>query len=141
MTRRQMATQKDSKEYYDECLDKLETIKKGLTKIGKHQRDFLRLFIEQKEINKHEREYERFEEELKIRTKSFEKVIQRIYNNQKCSKAVYERICKLYEFLLKNKEYKKSKDVYKPLSNEKFEKEILGEKDYQNLKEYFKNHK
>ena len=58
-----MATQKDSKEYYDECLDKLETIKKGLTKIGKHQRDFLRLFIEQKEINKHEREYEWFEEE------------------------------------------------------------------------------
>lgn len=104
--------------------EKLDFIKENRHKAYKTQVDFFNAFIDEQE----KQEYINKDERSK-RIGRYKKALQR--------GSPADTIDGMYEFLLKNKKIKKA-DAYKPLTDSKFEREILGESHY---REIIKNQK
>ena len=58
--------------------------------------------------------------------------MQRVKNENLSSQKMADKLRKIYKFLLDKDEYKALND-YKPLADDKFEREILGDEIYENI--------
>lgn len=103
----------------NQCKELAKTIENGIKEICKSKKSFFVDFVAHK--------YETNDEgENKAQGKSIEKMFQRIKRGESCTK---ESLCKLkeiYRFLLDKDEYQKL-SAYKPLLDNGFEREILGD--------------
>ena len=58
--------------------------------------------------------------------------MQRVKNKKSSTQETFDKLKAIYKFLLDKKEYKELND-YKPLADDKFEREILGDEIYENI--------
>ena len=114
-----------TKSYERECKELVKNIRDGVNQIRLGLRNFLIEFVEFDE-NRYDEEY------LKKRAKTYEKLIQRVKNENLSSQKMADKLRKIYKFLLDKDEYKELND-YKPLADDKFEREILGDEIYENI--------
>ena len=114
-----------TKSYERECKELVKNIQDGANQIRPGVRNFLMEFVEFDE-NSCDEEY------LKKRAKTYEKLMQRVKNENLSSQKMADKLRKIYKFLLDKDEYKELND-YKPLADDKFEREILGDEIYENI--------
>ncbi len=114
-----------TKSYERECKELVKNIRVGVNQIRLGLRNFLIEFVEFDENPCDE-------ESLKKRAKTYEKLIQRVKNENLSSQKMADKLRKIYKFLLDKDEYKALND-YKPLADDKFEREILGDEIYENI--------
>ena len=114
-----------TKNYEHECKELVENIQNGVSQIRSTLRDFLKSFVDFDEILHSEKEVEG-------RAKRYEKLMQRVKNENLSSQKMADKLRKIYKFLLDKDEYKELND-YKPLADDKFEREILGDEIYENI--------
>lgn len=114
-----------TKSYERECKELVKNIRDGVNQIRLGLRNFLIEFVEFDENPCDE-------ESLKKRAKTYEKLIQRVKNENLSSQKMADKLRKIYKFLLDKDEYKALND-YKPLADDKFEREILGDEIYENI--------
>jgi len=119
---RQMTT----KNYEHECEELVENIQNGVSKTRPGLRNFLISFVEFDE-NSDDENY------LKTRAKTYEKLMQRVRNKKSSTRETFDKLKAIYRFLLDSDEYKKL-NCYKPLVDDKFEIEILGDEFYKKIK-------
>jgi hypothetical protein len=116
-----------TKNYEHECKELVENIQNGVSQIRSTLRNFLKSFVEFDE-NRCDDD----EEYLKQRAKTYEKLMQRVKNENLSSQKMADKLRKIYKFLLDEDKYKELND-YKPLADDKFEREILGDEIYENI--------
>jgi hypothetical protein len=114
-----------TKNYEHECKELVENIQNGVSQTRCSLRNFLISFVEFDE-NTCSEEYK------KRRAKTYEKLMQRVKNENLSSQKMADKLRKIYKFLLDKDEYKELND-YKPLADDKFEREILGDEIYENI--------
>ena len=114
-----------TKSYERECKELVKNIQEGANQIRLGVRNFLMEFVEFDE-NSCDEEY------FKKRAKTYEKLMQRVKNENLSSHKLADKLRKIYKFLLDKDEYKELND-YKPLTDDKFEREILGDEIYENI--------
>ena len=114
-----------TKSYERECKELVKNIRDGVNQIRLGVRNFLMEFVEFNE-NSCDEEY------LKKRAKTYEKLMQRVKNENLSSQKMADKLRKIYKFLLDKDEYKELND-YKPLADDKFEREILSDEIYENI--------
>lgn len=114
-----------TKNYEHECKELVENIQNGVSQIRSTLRNFLILFVEFDENTCNEEDKPR-------RAKTYEKLMQRVKNENLSSQKMADKLRKIYKFLLDKDEYKELND-YKPLADDKFEREILGDEIYENI--------
>jgi|GEM_PF-721495 hypothetical protein len=114
-----------TKSYERECKELVKNIQDGANQIRLGVRNFLMDFVEFDE-NSCDEEY------LKKRAKTYEKLMQRVKNENLSSQKMADKLRKIHKFLLDKDEYKELND-YKPLADDKFEREILGDEIYENI--------
>jgi hypothetical protein len=114
-----------TKNYEHECKELVENIQNGVSQIRSALRNFLILFVEFDENTCNEEDKQR-------RAKTYEKLMQRVKNENLSSQKMADKLRKIYKFLLDKDEYKELND-YKPLADDKFEREILGDEIYENI--------
>ena len=114
-----------TKNYEHECKELVENIQNGVSQIRSTLRDFLKSFVDFDEILHSEKEVEG-------RAKRYEKLMQRVKNKKSSTQETIDKLKAIYKFLLDKKEYKELND-YKPLADDKFEREILGDEIYENI--------
>lgn len=114
-----------TKNYEHECKELVENIQNGVSQIRSTLRDFLKSFVDFDEILHSEKEVEG-------RAKRYEKLMQRVKNKKSSTQETFDKLKAIYKFLLDKKEYKELND-YKPLADDKFEREILGDEIYENI--------
>ena len=114
-----------TKSYERECKELVKNIQEGANQIRLGVRNFLMEFVEFDE-NSCDEEY------FKKRAKTYEKLMQRVKNENLSSQKMADKLRKIYKFLLDKDEYKELND-YKPLTDDKFEREILGDEIYENI--------
>ena len=112
--------------YERECKELAENIQNGVSQIRLGLTNFLVSFVEASENSDDERY-------LKTRAKTYEKLMQRVRNKKSSTRETADKLKAIYRFLLDNDEYKKLKH-YKPLIDDKFEIEILGDELYTKIK-------
>ena len=112
--------------YERECKELVENIQNGISQIRLGLTNFLVSFVEASENSDDERY-------LKTRAKTYEKLMQRVRNKKSSTRETADKLKAIYRFLLDNDEYKKLKH-YKPLIDDKFEIEILGDELYKKIK-------
>ena len=103
-----------TKSYERECKELVKNIRDGVNQIRLGLRNFLIEFVEFDENPCDE-------ESLKKRAKTYEKLIQRVKNENLSSQKMADKLRKIYKFLLDKDEYKALND-YKPLAYYKFER-------------------
>lgn len=114
-----------TKNYEHECEELVENIQNGVSQIRCALRNFLITFVEFDENLDNEKELER-------RAKRYEKLMQRVKNKKSSTQETFDKLKAIYRFLLDSDEYKKL-NCYKPLVDDKFEIEILGDEIYENI--------
>ncbi|WP_346745398.1 hypothetical protein [uncultured Campylobacter sp.] len=114
-----------TKNYEHECKELVENIQNGVSQIRSALRNFLILFVEFDENTCNEEYKQR-------RAKTYERLMQRVKNENLSSQKMADKLRKIYKFLLDKDEYKELND-YKPLADDKFEREILGDEIYENI--------
>ena len=114
-----------TKNYDRECKELVESIQKGVSQTRCALRDFLKSFVDFDEILHSEKEVEG-------RAKRYEKLMQRVKNKKSSTQETFDKLKAIYKFFLDKKEYKELND-YKPLADDKFEREILGDEIYENI--------
>ena len=112
--------------YERECKELTENIQNGASQIRVGLIDFLIEFVEFDE-NSDDESY------LKTRAKTYEKLMQRVKNKKSSTQETFDKLKAIYRFLLDSDEYKKL-NCYKPLVDDKFEIEILGDELYKKIK-------
>jgi hypothetical protein len=113
-------------ENYDrKCKELVDDIRNGVSKIRLGLTNFLIEFVEFDE-NSDDESY------LKKRAKSYEKLMQRVKNENLSSQKVVDKLKAIYKFLLNNDEYRKLKH-YKTLIDDSFERKILGDEICENI--------
>ena len=115
-----------TKNYEHECEELVENIQNGVSKTRPGLRNFLISFVEFDE-NSDDENY------LKTRAKTYEKLMQRVRNKKSSTRETFDKLKAIYRFLLDSDEYKKL-NCYKPLVDDKFEIEILGDEFYKKIK-------
>ena len=113
--------------YERECKELTENIQNGASQIRVGLIDFLIEFVEFDE-NSDDESY------LKRRAKSYEKLMQRVKNENLSSQKMEDKLKAIYKFLLDSDEYKKLKR-YKTLIDDSFERKILGDEICENIQE------
>jgi len=114
-------------ENYDrKCKELVDDIRNGVSQIRLGLANFLIEFVEFDE-NSDDESY------LKKRAKSYEKLMQRVKNKKSSTQETFDKLKAIYRFLLDSDEYKKL-NCYKPLVDDKFEIEILGDELYKKIK-------
>jgi len=113
--------------YERECKELTENIQNGASQIRVGLIDFLIEFVEFDE-NSNDESY------LKIRAKSYEKLMQRVKNKNLSSQKMADKLKAIYKFLLDKDKYRKLK-CYKPLMDDIFERKILGDEICENIQE------
>ncbi|MDL0088918.1 hypothetical protein [Campylobacter gastrosuis] len=108
-----------TKKYERECKKLATDIYSGVYKTGCSLIQFLILFVGHKENNDDEKELEK-------RAKSYERQMQRAINGNLGSEKSLNKLREIYQFLLDNDDYKKL-NFYKPLLDDSFERQILGD--------------
>ena len=107
-------------ENYDrKCKELVDDIRNGVSQIRLGLTNFLIEFVEFDE-NSDDESY------LKKRAKSYEKLMQRVKNENLSSQKMADKLKAIYKFLLDSDEYKKLKR-YKTLIDDSFERKILGD--------------
>lgn len=112
--------------YEHECKELVENIQNGVSQTRCALRNFLISFVEFDENLDNEKE-------LKKRAKRYEKLVQRVKNKNSSTQETFDKLKAIYRFLLDSDEYKKL-NCYKPLVDDKFEIEILGDELYKKIK-------
>ena len=102
-----------TKNYEHECKELVENIQNGVSQTRCTLRDFLKSFVG--------------------RAKRYEKLMQRVKNKKSSTRETFDKLKAIYRFLLDSDEYKKL-NCYKPLVDDKFEIEILGDELYKKIK-------
>ena len=115
-----------TKNYEHECKELVENIQNGVSQTRCTLRDFLKSFVDFDEILHSEKEVEG-------RAKRYEKLMQRVKNKKSSTRETFDKLKAIYRFLLDSDEYKKL-NCYKPLVDDKFEIEILGDELYKKIK-------
>ena len=115
-----------TKNYEHECKELVENIPNGVSQTRCTLRDFLKSFVDFDEILHSEKEVEG-------RAKRYEKLMQRVKNKKSSTRETFDKLKAIYRFLLDIDEYKKL-NCYKPLVDDKFEIEILGDELYKKIK-------
>ena len=115
-----------TKNYEHECKELVENIQNGVSQTRCTLRDFLKSFVDFDEILHSEKEVEG-------RAKRYEKLMQRVKNKKSSTQETLDKLKAIYRFLLDSDEYKKL-NCYKPLVDDKFEIEILGDELYKKIK-------
>lgn len=115
-----------TKNYEHECKELVENIQNGVSQIRSSLRNFLILFVEFNENTCNEEDKQR-------RAKTYEKLMQRVKNKKSSTQETFDKLKAIYRFLLDSDEYKKL-NCYKPLVDDKFEIEILGDELYKKIK-------
>ena len=118
-----------TKNYEHECKELVENIQNGVSQIRSALRNFLILFVafdENLDIGYND-------EEVEGRAKRYEKLMQRVKNKKSSTRETFDKLKAIYRFLLDSDEYKKL-NCYKPLVDDKFEIEILGDELYKKIK-------
>lgn len=115
-------------ENYDrKCKELVDDIRNGVSQIRLGLTNFLIEFVEFDE-NSDDESY------LKKRAKSYEKLMQRVKNENLSSQKMADKLKAIYTFLLDSDEYKKLKR-YKTLIDDSFERKILGDEICENIQE------
>ena len=115
-------------ENYDrKCKELVDDIRNGVSQIRLGLTNFLIEFVEFDE-NSDDESY------LKKRAKSYEKLMQRVKNENLSSQKMADKLKAIYKFLLDSDEYKKLKR-YKTLMDDSFERKILGDEICENIQE------
>lgn len=115
-------------ENYDrKCKELVDDIRNGVSQIRLGLTNFLIEFVEFDE-NSDDESY------LKKRAKSYEKLMQRVKNENLSSQKMADKLKAIYKFLLDSDEYKKLKR-YKTLIDDSFERKILGDEICENIRE------
>lgn len=114
-----------TKNYEHECKELVENIQNGVSQTRRSLRNFLILFVEFDENTCNEEDKPR-------RAKTYERLMQRVKNENLSSQKMADKLRKIYKFLLDEDKYKELND-YKPLADDKFEREILGDEIYENI--------
>lgn len=115
-------------ENYDrKCKELVDDIRNGVSQIRLGLTNFLIEFVEFDE-NSDDESY------LKKRAKSYEKLMQRVKNENLSSQKMEDKLKAIYKFLLDSDEYKKLKR-YKTLIDDSFERKILGDEICENIQE------
>nr|WP_314128607.1 hypothetical protein [uncultured Campylobacter sp.] len=112
--------------YEHECKELVENIQNGVSQTRCALRNFLITFVEFDENLDNEKELEK-------RAKRYEKLMQRVKNKKSSTQETFDKLKAIYRFLLDSDEYKKL-NCYKPLVDDKFEIEILGDELYKKIK-------
>ncbi|WP_103607549.1 hypothetical protein [Campylobacter concisus] len=115
-----------TKNYEHECKELVENIQNGVSQTRCTLRDFLKSFVDFDEILHSEKE-------VGGRAKRYEKLMQRVKNKKSSTRETFDKLKAIYRFLLDSDEYKKL-NCYKPLVDDKFEIEILGDELYKKIK-------
>lgn len=115
-----------TKNYEHECEELVENIQNGVSQIRCALRNFLISFVDFDENSNNEKE-------LEVRAKRYEKLMQRVKNKKSSTLKTFDKLKAIYRFLLDSDEYKKL-NCYKPLVDDKFEIEILGDEFYKKIK-------
>lgn len=111
--------------YERKCKELVDDIRNGVSKIRLGLTNFLIEFVEFDE-NSDDESY------LKKRAKSYEKLMQRVKNENLSSQKMADKLKAIYKFLLDSDEYKKLKR-YKTLIDDSFERKILGDEICENI--------
>lgn len=114
-----------TKNYEHECKELVENIQNGVSQTRRSLRNFLILFVEFDENTCNEEDKPR-------RAKTYERLMQRVKNENLSSQKMADKLRKIYKFLLDEDKYKELND-YKPLADDKFEREILSDEIYENI--------
>lgn len=115
-----------TKNYEHECEELVENIQNGVSQIRCALRNFLISFVDFDENSNNEKE-------LEVRAKRYEKLMQRVKNKKSSTRETFDKLKAIYRFLLDSDEYKKL-NCYKPIVDDKFEIEILGDEFYKKIK-------
>ena len=113
--------------YERKCKELVDDIRNGVSQIRLGLPNFLIEFVEFDE-NSDDESY------LKKRAKSYEKLMQRVKNENLSSQKMADKLKAIYKFLLDSDEYKKLKR-YKTLIDDSFERKILGDEICENIQE------
>lgn len=115
-----------TKNYEHECEELVENIQNGISQTKCALRNFLVSFVifDENPYN---------EEDLEKIAKRYEKLMQRVKNKKSSTLKTFDKLKAIYRFLLDSDEYKKL-NCYKPLVDDKFEIEILGDELYKKIK-------
>lgn len=113
--------------YERKCKELVDDIRNGVSQIRLGLTNFLIEFVEFDE-NSDDESY------LKKRAKSYEKLMQRVKNENLSSQTMEDKLKAIYKFLLDSDEYKKLKR-YKTLIDDSFERKILGDEICENIQE------
>ncbi|WP_298020912.1 hypothetical protein [uncultured Campylobacter sp.] len=113
--------------YERKCKELVDDIRNGVSQIRLGLTNFLIEFVEFDE-NSDDESY------LKKRAKSYEKLMQRVKNENLSSQKMEDKLKAIYKFLLDSDEYKKLKR-YKTLIDDSFERKILGDEICENIQE------
>lgn len=113
--------------YERKCKELVDDIRNGVSQIRLGLTNFLIEFVEFDE-NSDDESY------LKKRAKSYEKLMQRVKNENLSSQKMADKLKAIYKFLLDSDEYKKLKR-YKTLIDDSFERKILGDEICENIQE------
>ncbi len=111
--------------YERKCKELVDDIRNGVSQIRLGLTNFLIEFVEFDE-NSDDESY------LKRRAKSYEKLMQRVKNENLSSQKMADKLKAIYKFLLDSDEYKKLKR-YKTLIDDSFERKILGDEICENI--------
>lgn len=111
--------------YERKCKELVDDIRNGVSQIRLGLTNFLIEFVEFDE-NSDDESY------LKKRAKSYEKLMQRVKNENLSSQKMADKLKAIYKFLLDSDEYKKLKH-YKTLIDDSFERKILGDEICENI--------
>lgn len=111
--------------YERKCKELVDDIRNGVSQIRLGLTNFLIEFVELDE-NSDDESY------LKKRAKSYEKLMQRVKNENLSSQKMADKLKAIYKFLLDSDEYKKLKR-YKTLIDDSFERKILGDEICENI--------
>lgn len=114
----------------EECKDLVKNIKNGIYKIGVNQINFLNGFVSSKNETY-------TEEEITKEANSLVRKLQRVLSCE-CTDKTLGKLREIYNFLLSEDEYKKI-TIYKPLEDDGFEREVLGDDLYEKIKESSEN--
>lgn len=115
-----------TKNYEHECKELVENIQNGVSQTRCALRDFLKSFVDFDENLDNEKD-------SKTSAKKYEKLMQRVKNKKSSTRETFDKLKAIYRFLLDSNEYKKL-NCYKPLVDDKFEIEILGDEFYKKIK-------
>ena len=113
--------------YERKCKELVDDIRNGVSQIRLGLTNFLIEFVEFDE-NSDDESY------LKKRAKSYEKLMQRVKNENLSSQKMADKLKAIYKFLLDSDEYKRLKR-YKTLIDDSFERKILGDEICENIQE------